>query len=68
MNINLPFHRIASATDQLEILHKGAHGDPTVRFEDMVQRAAISMEESTDDELIVTERSHDDPEIGRAHV
>jgi hypothetical protein len=61
MNINLPFHRIASATDQLEILHKGAHGDPTVRFEDMIQRAAISMEESTDDELIKAARTHEDP-------
>jgi hypothetical protein len=61
MNLILPFHRIASATDQLEILHKGAHGDPTVRFEDMIGRAAISMDESTDGELIATARTHDDP-------
>lgn len=61
MNINLPFHRIASSADQLEFLQQGAQGDPTVRFEDMIARSAISMEERTDAELIKAARTHDDP-------
>ena len=61
MNINLPFPRIASGTDQFEALRRLTHGDPTVRFEDMIGRAAISMEERSDLELIAQARTHSDP-------
>jgi hypothetical protein len=61
MNINIPFHRIASATDQIETLRGHAHGDPTVRFEDMIARAAVPFEERLDAELIHAARTHSDP-------
>src|SRR5207247_1122085 len=36
-------------------------GDPTIRFEDMVARAAVSMESSSDADLRIQARSHADP-------
>ena len=45
MNINIPFHRIASATDQIETMRGHSHGDPTVRFEDMIAKAAVPFED-----------------------
>lgn len=37
------------------------YGDPTIRFEDMIARAAVSMEERTDEELLRQARGHSDP-------
>lgn len=61
MNIDIPFHRIASSTDQMEFLRQRSLGDPTIRFEDMIGRSSISMEERSDEELIAAARGHDDP-------
>ena len=43
------------------------YGDPTVRFEDMVALAAVSMENRTDQQLIEDGRCHPDPAV-REHA
>lgn len=42
-------------------------GDPTVRFEDMIARAAVSLEHRTDEELLHNGRENSDPAL-REHA
>ena len=61
MSANVAFHHIGSGAEQFETMRGPSNGDPTVRFEDMIARAAVPFEDRLDAELIRAARTHSDP-------
>lgn len=67
--LNVPKESLSFSRNELDFIKtEGRHyGDPTTRFEDMISRAAISLEERSDERLIEDGRSLSDPAL-REHA